>query len=210
MPVEEDLAAVILSAGYSSRMAAFKPLLPLGHSTVIEIVISTFLQAGISDITVVLGHRADDLKPLLDRSHVRWIVNERYDEGMYSSVVSGVSGLCAARADVKGVFLLPVDMPLISSFTIKKITMAYSRSGSHIFYPTYLKQRGHPPLIPSDLFPEILAWNGPGGLQSLLERHEARACEIEVQDQGILMDIDTPEDYSEICRVYGKREEENP
>jgi CTP:molybdopterin cytidylyltransferase MocA len=207
MRTEKDLAAIILSAGFSSRMAAFKPLLSMGNSTVIETVINIFLQAGISDITVVLGHRADDLKPVVDRSHVRWILNERYDEGMYSSVVSGVSGLYSARAEVKGVFLLPVDMPLISSLTIKKITMAYSISGSHIFYPTYLKQRGHPPLIPSDLFSEILAWNGPGGLRSFLERYEARASGVEVQDKGILMDIDTPEDYSEICRVYGKRDE---
>jgi len=207
MHTEKDLAAIILSAGFSSRMAAFKPLLPMGNSTVIETVINIFLQAGISDITVVLGHRADDLKPVVDRSHVWWIFNERYDEGMYSSVVSGVSGLYSARAEVKGVFLLPVDMPLISCLTIKKITMAYSISGSHIFYPTYLKQRGHPPLIPSDLFSEILAWNGPGGLRSFLERYEARASGVEVQDKGILMDIDTPEDYSEICRVYGKRDE---
>jgi CTP:molybdopterin cytidylyltransferase MocA len=207
MHTEKDLAAIILSAGFSSRMAAFKPLLSMGNSTVIETVINIFLQAGISDITVVLGHRADDLKQVVDRSHVRWILNERYDEGMYSSVVSGVSGLYSARAEVKGVFLLPVDMPLISSLTIKKITMAYSISGSHIFYPTYLKQRGHPPLIPSDLFSEILAWNGPGGLRSFLERYEARASGVEVQDKGILMDIDTPEDYSEICRVYGKRDE---
>ncbi len=207
MHTEKDLAAIILSAGFSSRMAAFKPLLSMGNSTVIETVINIFLQVGINNITVVLGHRADDLKPVVDRSHVRWIFNERYDEGMYSSVVSGVSGLYSARAEVKGVFLLPVDMPLISCLTIKKITMAYSISGSHIFYPTYLKQRGHPPLIPSDLFSEILAWNGPGGLRSFLERYEARASGVEVQDKGILMDIDTPEDYSEICRVYGKRDE---
>jgi molybdenum cofactor cytidylyltransferase len=207
MHTEKDLAAIILSAGFSSRMAAFKPLLSMGNSTVIETVINIFLQVGINNITVVLGHRADDLKPVVDRSHVRWILNERYDEGMYSSVVSGVSGLYSARAEVKGVFLLPVDMPLISCLTIKKITMAYSISGSHIFYPTYLKQRGHPPLIPSDLFSEILAWNGPGGLRSFLERYEARASGVEVQDKGILMDIDTPEDYSEICRVYGKRDE---
>lgn len=207
MRTEKDLAAIILSAGFSSRMAAFKPLLSMGNSTVIETVINIFLQAGISDITVVLGHRADDLKPVVDRSHVRWIFNERYEEGMYSSVVSGVSGLYSARVEVKGVFLLPVDMPLISSLTIKKITMAYCISGSHIFYPTYLKQRGHPPLIPSDLFSEILAWNGTGGLQSFLERHEARASGVAVQDKGILMDIDTPDDYSEICRVYRKRDE---
>ena len=99
---------------------------------------------------------------------------------MYSSVVSGVSELRSTRADVKGVFVLPVDMLLISHLTIMKITMAYNRSGQHIFYPTYLKQRRHPPLIPSDLLPEILAWNSSGGLQSFLERHDTRACEVAI------------------------------
>ena len=203
MPLEEHLAAVILAAGYSSRMAAFKPLLPLGRSTVIETAISTFLYANIKDITVILGHRADDLKPVLDRSNVRWIYNERYDDGMYSSLISAISEL-SLRTEVKGIFLLPADMPLVRALTIEKIAMAYSRSGSHIFYPTYLKQRGHPPLILSDLFSDILDWKGPGGLQSFLEQHEERACEVEVQDEGILMDIDTPEDYSEICLIYGQ------
>ena len=203
MPVNE-LAAIVPAAGCSSRMAAFKPLLPLGHSTVIETVISTFLQAGISDITVVLGHRADDLKSVLERLDVRWVLNDRYNEGMFSSILTGLRSM---RHDVKGVFLLPVDMPLIMSLTIKKITMAYNRSGSHIYYPRYLKQRGHPPLIPSDLFPEILDWKGLGGLQSVLKCHEARACDVEVQDMGILMDIDTPEDYSETFRVYEQRQE---
>jgi molybdenum cofactor cytidylyltransferase len=207
MPVEQDLAAIILAAGFSSRMAAFKPLLPLGHSTIIETAINTFLRAGISDITVVLGHRADDLKPVLARSHVRWIYNERYGEGMYSSVVSGVSGLRSPGQGVKGAFILPADMPLVKSTTIKKMALAYSRFGPHIFYPTCLKQRGHPPLIPSDLFPEMQAWKGTGGLQSFLKLHEALAFDVEVQDMGILMDIDTPEDYSEICRVYEQRDE---
>jgi len=206
MSVEEHLAAIILAAGYSSRMAAFKPLLPLGHSTVIETAISTFRYANINEITVVLGYRADDLKPVLDRSNVRWIYNERYEEGMYSSVIAAISEL-SLRTTVKGVFLLPADIPLVKSLSIKAIAIAFSRSGMHIFYPTYVKRRGHPPLIPSDLFPEILAWNGPGGLQSLLEQHEDWACEVEVQDEGILMDIDTPEDYSKICRVYGQSDE---
>ena len=127
------------------------------------------VHANINEITVVLGYRADDLKPVLDHSHVRWIYNERYDEGMYSSVISAISEL-SLRTAVKGVFLLPADMPLVKSLTIEKIMMAYSRSGSHIFYPTYLKQRGHPPLILSDLFPGILAWKGTGGLQSFLEQ----------------------------------------
>jgi CTP:molybdopterin cytidylyltransferase MocA len=57
------------------------------------------------------------------------------------------------------------------------------------------------------MFTEILSWNGPGGLQSFLKRQEARACEVELKDKGILMGFDTPADYSEISHVYEQRNE---
>ncbi len=202
MVVEEDLSAIVLAAGYSSRMSDFKPLLPLGNLTVIEIVIGIFRQAGINDITVVLGHRADDLKPVLDPLHVRWVFNEKYNEGMFSSVVAGLRSL---GPGVKGVFLLPVDMPLVKSLTVKKIIRAYRELGAYVFYPTFMDRHGHPPLIPSTLFHEILSWRGPDGLQSLLARHETEAREVDVDDKGILLDIDTPEDYSEIRVIYDQR-----
>src|SRR5271157_2877014 len=172
MAVDEDLAAIVLAAGYSSRMSDFKPLLTLGNLTVIEIVIGIFLQAGINDITVVLGHRADDLKSVLAPLHVRCVFNEKYNEGMFSSVAAGLRSLGPV---VKGVFLLPVDMPLVKSLTIEKIARAYREFGAYIFYPAFMNRRGHPPLIPSTLFPEILSWRGPGGLQSLLAGHETEA-----------------------------------
>ncbi|HTZ19150.1 MAG TPA: nucleotidyltransferase family protein [Dissulfurispiraceae bacterium] len=201
MPVGQDLAAVILSAGASSRMAEFKPLLPLGNSTVIETAIGTFKQAGIPDITVVVGHRADDLKAVLDRvDGVRCVTNEKYREGMFSSVIAGIRSL---RSGIKAVFILPADIPLVRSDTIELIAETYCRRRPRIFYPTYKKKRGHPPLIPAQLFPEILSWTGVGGLQSLLERHDAESMEIEVRDEGILLDLDTPEDYESACKAYG-------
>jgi len=170
--------------------------------TVIETVIGTFRQAGISDITVVLGHRADDLKPLLERAHVRWVINDKFNEGMFSSIIAGLRSL---RPGIRGVFLLPADIPLVKKATIEKIASEQRNFGDLIFYPTYMKQRGHPPLIPSRLFPEILSWNGQGGLQSLLELHEKEAHEVEAQDEGILLDIDTPEDYRNVCSLYERR-----
>jgi len=202
MPGGQRLAAIILSAGFSSRMEEFKPLLPLSNSTIVEAAISIFVQAGISDITVVLGHRADDIKPILDRLHVRWAVNEKYKDGMFSSILAGLRAL---GSKIGAVFLLPVDIPLVQSATVEKIAAAYKNLGAHIFYPTYNKQRGHPPLIPSFLFQDIMSSDGAGGLQALLERHDAEALEIDVPDEGILFDVDTRADYERMRRLYERK-----
>jgi molybdenum cofactor cytidylyltransferase len=200
MPVK-DLAAIILSAGFSSRMADFKPLLPLGDSTVIENAVNIFKRAGIENITVVAGHRAEELKAVLERINVNHVLNERYSEGMFSSVVKGLSSL---GPNVKAAFLLPVDIPLVRNGTIVRMAQAYGESGPHIYYPTFGKERGHPPLIPAHLFREIISWKGTGGLQAFLELHESESVEIEVSDEGMLLDIDTREDYEDICRIYKK------
>ncbi|HMK56645.1 MAG TPA: nucleotidyltransferase family protein [Dissulfurispiraceae bacterium] len=201
MSVREKIASIVLSAGYSSRMSDFKPLLPLDSSTVIEKAISTFTDTGISDITVVLGNRADDLIPLLDRLRVRWVINEDYPQGMFSSVVAGIRSL---KSGISGVFLLPADVPLVRSSTVEMMINAYESSEALVLYPVYLRQRGHPPLISSGLFPEILAWKGIDGLQKLLELHEKEAGEVEVRDEGILLDIDTPDDYKKICAILSR------
>ncbi|HMK60274.1 MAG TPA: nucleotidyltransferase family protein [Dissulfurispiraceae bacterium] len=204
MSAQKNLAAIILSAGYSSRMQDFKPLLTLCGSTIIEKAISAFVEADIADITVVLGNRADDIRQLLERLHIKWTFNADYNLGMFSSVSAGIRSL---NSEVEGVFLLPADIPLVKSSSIRLMIKAYEGSEALVLYPVNRKQRGHPPLISSKLFPEILTWNGIGGLQKLLERHENKALEVDVQDEGILLDIDTPDDYEKICSMIKVHED---
>lgn len=196
-----QIAAIIAAAGYSSRMKVFKPLLPLGASTVIETVADCFLKAGIDNITVVLGHNADMLMPVLDKKGVRWVYNESYDSGMYSSVVAGVKAL---NTSVKCVFFLPVDIPLVKYQTITQLYQVYSQNTKSIIYPVHNGRRGHPPLISSALFREILAHDGSGGLKEILSRHQEEALYIEVDDEGILLDMDTYEDYTKIAALKAK------
>jgi molybdenum cofactor cytidylyltransferase len=91
-------SALILCGGRSSRMGDFKALLPLGGDTVIERVIRLFREAGIADVTAVLGHRPQSTLPVLERHGVRPVVNDRYDEGMFSSVKAGVRALDRNRS----------------------------------------------------------------------------------------------------------------
>jgi CTP:molybdopterin cytidylyltransferase MocA len=188
----DKLAAVILAAGRSSRMGAFKPLLPFGPDTVIERVISTVREAGVETLRVVVGWQADLLIPVLERSGVPWVKNERFEEGMYASIQAGVRSL---PAGVSAFFLLPGDMPLVRAATLSRLIAEWDQRPGGILYPCHEGRRGHPPLIASSYIPEILRETPLGGLRVLLGRHAQEARDIECEDPGILVDLDTREEY---------------
>jgi putative nucleotidyltransferase with HDIG domain len=196
------LAALILAAGYSSRMGQFKPLLPLDGRTVIESTIDTFRSAGITRISVVTGHEAAQLQPLLKTRKIAAVHNPDYASGMYSSVQAGIKSL---SADIDACFLLPADIPLVRPATVETIAERYASDRPSIIYPIFRGQRGHPPLIARSLFAEILAGDGAGGLRALLQRHQADAREVDVFDEGILLDMDTPEDYAQLVKLAPRR-----
>lgn len=142
---DKNIAAIILAAGFSSRMGgAFKPLLPLGEVSVIERVSTVFYRAGLADIKVVAGHRAQDMLAVLKNLPVDVIINSDYPSGMFSSVKAGVRAIAPG---VEAFFMQPVDIPLITPTTIKKIIAAYRVYKAGVIYPCFNGKRGHPPLI---------------------------------------------------------------
>jgi CTP:molybdopterin cytidylyltransferase MocA len=203
MHKSRKITALILAAGFSSRMGSFKPLLPLGETSVIANAVNTFRQAGIQDVRVVLGHRAVDLLPVLAASNVTAVFNPQYADEMYLSVIAGLDTFAAGT---EAFFLLPCDMPLVRAHTIKAMQRKFCETDAAIIYPTFQGQRGHPPLITAQCFASILAWQGQGGLKTLFERFSAQADEVEVPDQGIIMDMDTPQDYEEVCNYFSGKD----
>jgi molybdenum cofactor cytidylyltransferase len=119
---------------------------------------------------------------------------------MFCSVSAGVKSLPPEAA---GFFLLPVDTPIVSSHTLDMLVNAFCTSEFGIIYPSYQGMRGHPPLISSRYSKEVLGWNKPGGMRTLLEEHEPDALNVEVADPGILLDMDTLEDYHKMLKYYG-------
>jgi putative nucleotidyltransferase with HDIG domain len=194
------IVALILAAGFSSRMGELKPLLPLGRSSVIEEAVDRFWRGGIDDVRVVVGHRAEELTPFLDRLRVRWVLNPDYESGMLSSIFAGVRSL---EPDVEAFFLLPVDIPLVKPRTISELIERYRETGTAVVYPRFLNEPGHPPLIAtacvSDLPPQF-----EGGMRAYLSRFDARAVYVDVVDQAVVMDCDTPSEYRRLLD-YAKR-----
>lgn len=186
------LTAIILAAGYSSRMGKFKPLLSLGNTTVLERTVLLFRDVGIEHVLVVVGHRSEVLLPVLEKMGVRWVFNAHYPEGMFTSVAAGVNAMDSAH---EAFFLLPVDIPLVRRYTVLTLIEAYSNGAGTILYPCRVGKRGHPPLISAIYAPEIVSWNGDGGLRAFLKQYEQRAANVDVEDENILKDMDTPDQY---------------
>ena len=200
---ETSLAAIIVAAGYSSRMKRFKPLLLMGGGTVLERAVHSFLKSGIKDIRVVVGHRANELYSVLDKLGVQAIMNPNFSEGMFSSVTSGVKSLSPV---VKGFFLLPVDNPIVNRITFEKLQNTFFTTEFGIIYPSYQGMRGHPPLISCRYINKVITWNQPGGMRALLDQYEHDAIDVEVDDPGILLDMDTLEDYDQMLKYCGHTE----
>ncbi|MEK6192952.1 MAG: NTP transferase domain-containing protein [Deltaproteobacteria bacterium] len=192
-----NITAVIPAAGYASRMGRIKPLLPLGKGTVIEFIVGSLHAAGVTGVIVVLGHRYKEIILELKTNNVAWVVNEQYAQGMMSSFKKGIEAL---GDGTQAFFILPADIPLVRPSTLKDLVNTHKAHPGQILYPTFQGQRGHPPLIPTYFREKILSYEGPGGLRRCLKAWDRDVLEVATSDQGILMDMDTPDDYETILQ----------
>ena len=206
VPSETDakgLAAIVLAAGYSSRMGEFKPLLPLDSVTAFERCVSLFRSAGVTEVIAVLGHRADELRSLAERYGARAVYNSQFELGMFTSLVAGSRAL---PGWAKGAYVLPADIPLVSVATVRQLASTFATKQDGIVYPVFAGLRGHPPLIAQSILAEAALDGASGTLCSLLARYENSAVDLPVADEAIHMDMDTPADYDALLALASRRD----
>lgn len=196
------IAVLILAAGWSSRMGAFKPLLPFGGDTVLGHVMSTVTEAAIGKTYVVVGNEAARIIPVVEAHGAVAILNAGFDEGMMSSVKAGVAAL---PETVDGVMILPVDVPLVRADTLARIAGSATEGDALVLRPTFRGQSGHPPFISRRLFAEILSAAPEATLRDVLDRHQPKAQSISVIDSGILRDMDYSDEYRRLAACLPHR-----
>lgn len=179
-------------------MGSLKALLPLDDRTLIEWVVQLFKGIGIHRTVVVLGHEKEKILPVINRLGVEPVINPRCDEGMFSSVQAGVKRL---DRSCRAFFLLPVDIPLVGPGTLQALWEAFQTGDVMVCRPVFQDRQGHPPLISSELIPAICDFGGAGGLRTLLTRYRSLTREVEVNDPGILLDLNNREDYESAMRI---------
>jgi molybdenum cofactor cytidylyltransferase len=184
---------IILAAGTSSRMGTQKLLLPFGKSTIIETVIQNALQSEIKDLVVVLGADHERIRAVIDPLPVEVCYNENHQSGMLSSVLCGFKSL---PEDTGAALVFLGDQPGIPPDITNAVIGAYNESLHGIVIPVYNHRRGHPLLVDFKYKNDISKLDLEKGLRALMHLFPEDVLEVEVDEPGILMDIDTREDYN--------------
>jgi molybdenum cofactor cytidylyltransferase len=184
--------ALILAAGYSTRAGTYKMTAPINGKALIEHCVESFLNF-CGSITVVTGFDAFRLAYLPRKyNKIELIHNSRYPEGMYSSVLLGLSRMKADR-----VFVTPGDYPAFQAETLNRMLQI----NSDIVIPAYHRKKGHPVLFHKAVISQILH-SRYGNLHDFIEDYGFAT--VEVQDQGILLDADTPSDIEKLKGIMGQ------
>lgn len=195
------IEAVLLAAGYSSRMGKMKALLPIGTTTVIRKQVEE-LRRCVDRIIVVTGYRGEEVADHIRDYPADVVWNPCFADGMFTSVKAGLLSL---SADVEACLILPVDYPLVTSDMIQKLIREYERGEFPVVYPSFAMRKGHPPVIAAGCISQILQYQGDRGLKGALKPFDGAAGYVLMDDAGCVMDMDTPGDYQNILAVAGQQ-----
>ncbi len=197
---EEDVAAILLAAGLSTRMGTPKPLLPWDGRTLAEYQVAQLVAAGAAQVIVVTGHARAEVERVLAGTEARLVHNPRYAEGRAGSVRVGAA---AVQEPVAAVLTLNVDQPRPAEL-IRALIAAHLAGGAAITVPVWAGRRGHPAVFAGTLLPELRAVTEEGeGLRAVRRAHTAQTREVDLGDPRVLVDINTPESYREARRLFG-------
>jgi molybdenum cofactor cytidylyltransferase len=195
-----EIAAIVLAAGRSRRMGAFKPLLPFGDRTVIESCISNLRAAEVQEIVVVVGHRAAEIRTHLSTLPLTFAVNPDPDSEMGESIARGVEQV---NTSTRGLIIALVDHPAVPAAIIRLLIDEWRR-GAHIVQPEHQGRGGHPVLIDLKYRNELLALNPESGLRGLFATHRDEVKRVPVESPYVARDMDTWEDYQRLHEdVFG-------
>jgi molybdenum cofactor cytidylyltransferase len=197
------IAPIVLAAGESTRMGSPKALLPdrEGRPFVARIV-RTCAGAGFDEVTVVTGtlHEPIVAAVAADRPPiaVRFARNPDPSRGQLSSIWTGLDS--AVRPGVSAIMITLVDVPLVSSATMRAVADAYRRTHAAIVRPALDDRHGHPVVFDEALFDALRRADPAAGAKSVLRAHAAEIVHVAVDDPGSVEDVDTPEEYERMLR----------
>ena len=201
------VAVIILAAGESTRMGAPKALLadPDGRPFVARLV-RAFAAAHISDVVIVTGsqHAAIVDAIATDGPSITPIVvrNPRPSLGQLSSLWVGLDA--AATPDLEGVLVTPVDIPMVRPSTIRQVIDTWERTHAPVVRPAVGERHGHPVLFDRVVFDALRHASLTEGARAVVRAHGDRLVNVPVDDEGCLVDVDTPADYEAILRTSGQ------
>jgi len=196
-PARPVVSAVILAAGKSERFGKTKQLAALGNKTVLQCTLDNYIKSSADEVIVVLGYRYKEIQERLGNTRAKLIFNPEFETGMGSSLVEGIKHI---RKDAEGILLALADQPFVDSTIINRLIDVFKSNVKGIIIPVYQGKRGNPVILSSAYKSELLKISGDMGGREIVKSHPEDIQEIEVDCKGILIDIDTQEQYESAAR----------
>jgi molybdenum cofactor cytidylyltransferase len=195
------ISGILLAAGSARRMGTSKVLLPWHGRPLVRHLAGVALASQLSELVVVVGHRAGDAGEALQDLPVRVVHNPAYADGQSTSLRAG---LAAVSPDAAAAVVLLADQPLVTTQIVDALLAAFWNTSARIVAACAAGRRGNPVLFTRDLFPDLLAISGDEGARRVILTHRDRLHCVEV-DEAVFADVDTPEEYAALrcSEAYG-------
>ncbi|HEY0080793.1 MAG TPA: nucleotidyltransferase family protein [Pyrinomonadaceae bacterium] len=192
------VSAILLAAGRSRRMGAFKALLPFPgeRRRVVEACVENLRGAGVEEIVLVVGHRGGELRERVAQLSLKVAVNETTGSEMGASIARGVERL---SEEAEAVLITLVDQPAVPPRAIRSLLDARERTGARLVVPEWQGRGGHPVLVDLEFREELSNLDAAGGLRALFAAHAGEVLRCPVDSPYVARDMDTWEDY---CALY--------
>lgn len=197
--VTPRVSAVVLAAGRSSRMGHAKQLLRVGGYGMLERTLGNIRASAVDEVVLVLGFSAASIRrelPAALLDGIRVVVNEKFESGMASSLQTGLAAVSAA---MDAALIVLADQPFVRPETMNRLMERYRESDAAIVVLFYRGSRGNPVLLDRSVFAEAMALEGDVGCRAIFAKHTDGMLQVDVDDAGILVDIDSLDDYERLC-----------
>lgn len=189
------ISAIVLAAGQATRFGQCKQVLRLGGKTILDRALDNLRGSKIDDIVIVLGAHAEEIREkvrLLESSVERIVTNPDFASGMSTSIQAGLRAL---PESAEAAMIVLGDQPFVTPRTIDLLIDEYRLTRASVVVPTYNGVRGNPVIVDRSLFGEMLGIRGDVGCRAIFGEHMQSTAKVPVDDRGVLVDIDTREDF---------------
>ena len=197
VPKAPRIAAIILAAGQSRRMGRTNKLLAeIDGVAMVRHAAEAIVSSSVASVVVVTGHESARVRKALGGLDVTFVENPDYADGLSTSLAAGVSAL---PDGVDGAVICLGDMPMIEPRHVNRLISAFdAEEGRTICVPVTRGKRGNPVLWGADYFDEMTRIKGDVGAKHLMGQYAEAVCEVEIGDEAVLTDIDTPEALAKV------------
>lgn len=195
---EKKIGIIILAAGESRRFGSPKQLIDFYGGTLLNWIIHNAIASELPT-TVVLGAYADEIRESIDETNIEIVINENWENGIGSSISTGLGWSLENQADLDAVIFLLCDQPLVTMVVVSKLIMAQKASGREIVASEYEDSLGVPALFTQAMFGELLELDKNLGAKSIIEKHPGSMARVFGPENRF--DIDTPQDLERLRSI---------